>query len=90
MAKLTCRCLNVALHCKDERWAPVAGERVVPTGHRLRQRTLHEVELAVAGVTAVSYEDNENHVTRLHPTGTPDPPSVGGSGGLDVAELQQL
>ena len=54
MATLRCRCLNVVLHCKEEKWEtrPVPGERVLPPGHRLTTLTLYEIDLH--GLTAVS------------------------------------
>ena len=56
MARLRCRCLNVVLHCKEEKWEtrPVPGERVLAPGHRLTTLTLHEVEQDLHGLTAVS------------------------------------
>jgi hypothetical protein len=54
MGRLTCRCLNVAVHYKGGAWAAraVEGARVVPSGHRLCGAALYEVELEQAGVTA--------------------------------------
>ena len=56
MARLRCRCLNVVLHCKEEKWEtrPVPGERVLAPGHRLTTLTLHEIEQDLHGLTAVS------------------------------------
>lgn len=98
MARLWCRCLNVVLHCKEEQWQarPVAGERVLPPGHRLRPLTLHEIELDLAGLTAVSGFCRLSGAdvallsrdTRLHPVGARDPAAVGGSRGLGGEELQ--
>jgi hypothetical protein len=54
MARLRCRCLNVVLHCKEEKWEtrPVPGERVLAPGHRLTTLTLHEIEQDLHGLTA--------------------------------------
>ena len=58
MARLTCRCLNVAVHYKDRSWSgrAVEGAKVLPRGcgHRLCDAILYEVDLDQAGVTAVS------------------------------------
>ena len=60
MARVTCRCLNVAVHYKDGpgSWSgrAVDGGKVLPRGcgHRLCGTVLYEVDLEQAGVTAVS------------------------------------
>ena len=53
MARLLCRCLNVAVHYKEEGRA-VQGSMVVPVDHRLADQTLSEVEEDSPGLTAVS------------------------------------
>ncbi len=65
MGRLTCRCLNVCVHFKGPSWdaRPVAADVLFPEGlgarkgkkrERLAGETLWEIELDVAGVTAVS------------------------------------
>ena len=57
MAKLTCHCLNAAVHVKRSTWneRAVDGARLFPanSGHRIGNATLYEVDLDVAGVTTV-------------------------------------
>ena len=58
MGRLTCRCLNVAVHYKGDSWnaRPLDGGKVLPSAcsHRLCAATLYEIDLDLAGVTTVS------------------------------------
>ena len=59
MGRLTCRCLNVAVHYKGDSWnaRPLDGGKVLPSAcsHRLCAATLYEIDLDLAGVTTVSH-----------------------------------
>ncbi len=62
MGLLTCQCLNISVHYKGPSWdsRPVLANDLLPDGakelkkDRLAGETLWEIELDVAGVTAVS------------------------------------
>ena len=59
MGRLTCYCLNVSVHYKDESWdsRPVLAAQLFPEGAKDRLKegegSLYEIDLDVAGVTLV-------------------------------------